>query len=602
MKFSIPARSFFFIVTISSSVQAAHSSFAFLQKDVKCPIDNSTILLNDTAGNALRRQMACYHACDALESCHYFSFDYTKRECLGCTEEAVLAPQAGFYTYELRETLLSIITNEDNSGYAFKESEVKCPINDPTRLFRTPNDSPVTFHSCYKLCDAFKSCRYFSYGFNSSQWNGVCIGCTEDAIVEPQAGFYTYELTETVITTQGGSPEYAIKENDAKCPINDPSRLFRTPNGIPETIESCARLCDAFESCRYFSLGNNTSGFEGVCIGCTVDAILEPQVGFYTYQLTNTGFNGDPIILGLKDQVFKFEGRDGGWYSNLASRNLQWNMQFRQYDSCPEDENMFVAGMSILVYNDKIKGLDSSILITTTPEPIPACVVDPDSVCLGEGTLHFSFDGGKTFVSQPGDYHFASQSRIVAHNTYAACSRKWHDYDVSNSGGKKTLRDGGRRATTIEEKPIALLANNKAKMISPSECVAWINNRVSSDDLFQQKGHWSTIYVETPQVSFHIEYRRSNSYNPQCDFQSLDAWMTKVLDRVENTEWNGILGETRNKVYDFTGAQIKSDRSLILRGKEDSDYEVGGPFQTEFAASQQKRTTFNKIAESIDTF
>lgn len=30
------------------------------------------------------------------------------------------------------------------------------------------------------------------------------------------------------------------------------------------------------------------------------------------------GFIGDPIVLGLQNQVFKFEGVDGGWYSNLS--------------------------------------------------------------------------------------------------------------------------------------------------------------------------------------------------------------------------------------------------------------------------------------------
>eukprot|EP00547_Thalassionema_nitzschioides_P013014 CAMPEP_0194259840 /NCGR_PEP_ID=MMETSP0158-20130606/44497_1 /TAXON_ID=33649 /ORGANISM="Thalassionema nitzschioides, Strain L26-B" /LENGTH=159 /DNA_ID=CAMNT_0038999785 /DNA_START=171 /DNA_END=646 /DNA_ORIENTATION=+ len=52
------------------------------------------------------------------------------------------------------------------------------------------------------------------------------------------------------------------------------------------------------------------------------------------------GVNGDPMILGLQNQVFKFEGRDGAWYSNLSTSNndnstLNWNMLFKKFDSCP---------------------------------------------------------------------------------------------------------------------------------------------------------------------------------------------------------------------------------------------------------------------------
>lgn len=298
------------------------------------------------------------------------------------------------------------------------------------------------------------------------------------------------------------------------------------------------------------------------------------------------GFNGDPIILGLQKQVFKFEGRDGGWYSNLSNKNLNWNMQFKQFNSCPADENMFVSGLSFSTndHDHTDMNFNSNILIVTTPNAIEECRSDPNAVCLGEGTLHISLDGGKTFVSKPGDYHFGSSSRIVAHNTYAPCSRKWHDYEVSQNDWKN-LRNGGRRATQQEKKPIQLLKENKASMINPNTCAGWIKVRGELDDLFQQKGEWSTVYVETPVASFHVEYRRSDIYDRKCDFQSLDAWMTKVSDKMEKEEWAGILGETKYKVYDLnTGEQIKTDRNQLLRGKDDADYEVSGPFSTEFAA------------------
>lgn len=316
-----------------------------------------------------------------------------------------------------------------------------------------------------------------------------------------------------------------------------------------------------------------------------------------------SGANSDPIILGLQNQVFKFYGRDGAWYSNVSTKNMQWNMQFKEFKSCPVDENMFISGMMISTSDSNESWLNSNILIVTTPEPTSECREDPNTVCLGEGTLHLSFDEGKTFISKPGDYHFASGSRVVAHNTYAACSRKWYDYDVIRDKQNSRLREGSRRASSTigEKKPLALLSHAKHAMIDPSGCSSWFDERLENDDLFEQRGHWSTLYVETPLVSFHVEYRRSDWFHRKCDFQSLDAWMTTVSERVEKSKWNGILGETKHKIFDeSSGEQILSDRSKLLRGQDDSDYEVDGPFGTDFAAKKnQHGVRFDSIINTI---
>jgi len=317
-----------------------------------------------------------------------------------------------------------------------------------------------------------------------------------------------------------------------------------------------------------------------------------------------SGANSDPIILGLQNQVFKFYGRDGAWYSNVSAKNILWNMQFKEFNSCPVDEKMFITGMTISTSDSNDSWLNSNLLIVTTPEPTPECREDPNAVCLGEGTLHLSFDAGKTFISKPGDYHFASGSRVVAHNTYAACSRKWYDYDVTrDKHDNSPLREGGRRASTIEEKkPLALLSDARHEMIDPSECSGWLEERLESDNLFEQRGHWSTLYVETPLVSFHIEYRRSDWFHRKCDFQSLDAWITTLSERLEKNEWNGILGETKHKIFDVsTGEQILTDRSKLLRGQDDSDYEVDGPFGTEFAAKENQHAgaPFDSIINTV---
>jgi len=148
-----------------------------------------------------------------------------------------------------------------------------------------------------------------------------------------------------------------------------------------------------------------------------------------------SGVSGDPIIMGVKGQQFKFDGRDGGWYANLAAKEYQWNMQFRKFDTCPEGDDMFISSFAYR-FGGAEGNKGSKVLIATTPQAIPQCEKD-GIVCLGDGTLHISFDGGETFVSNPADYNFALGSRLVAHNTYAACSRKWFDYDLSKAAAAK---------------------------------------------------------------------------------------------------------------------------------------------------------------------
>jgi len=310
------------------------------------------------------------------------------------------------------------------------------------------------------------------------------------------------------------------------------------------------------------------------------------------------GVQGDPVILGLKGQSFKFNGRDGGWYANVANRFFHWNMQFRKYPTCQEGSNVFVSGLSLITLKEsdmqhQISG--SNILITTTPEPIPECL-EYNRTCLGGGTLHISFDGGNTYVSDPGDYHYGSRNRIVAHNTYAACSRRWHDYDITPKQNK--FRNLGRRRVTVQEKkPLELQLEKNKTMIDPEECMVWIDDRKNRNDLFRQKGLWSSLYIETHSVSFHIEYRQSNPDVPiekQCNFQSLDAWMTTVSENLDEQSWQGILGETKERIYNKQGQQILSDRHLLLLGKEDINYEVDGPFGLHFDASKK-----NSIMPSI---
>mmetsp|Transcript_1709 Transcript_1709/g.2336 ORF Transcript_1709/g.2336 Transcript_1709/m.2336 type:complete len:391 (+) Transcript_1709:228-1400(+) len=84
------------------------------------------------------------------------------------------------------------------------------------------------------------------------------------------------------------------------------------------------------------SINSMGTGLDSICKG--VDQINEAALSMvlvpppapveptaYSNALTsnNPGFNGDPIIIGLQDQVVKFLGRDDAWYSFLSTDALQ---------------------------------------------------------------------------------------------------------------------------------------------------------------------------------------------------------------------------------------------------------------------------------------
>jgi len=322
---------------------------------------------------------------------------------------------------------------------------------------------------------------------------------------------------------------------------------------------------------------------------------------------------GDPTIIGLQGQIFKFDGKDGGWYSNIASESLKWNMEFRRFDTCAADEDTFVSGISFALLDTTKSEWSKIIIKTISSEGVNQKECEKSgAACLGEGSIEISFDGGETFHSNAGDYHFAFGSRVIAHNTYGACSRKWHDYEVGNAsnhdvGQAGNLRNGGSRRLSIinkEKSPYQYLLDKKGYMINPVECDEWLQDRRVKNDIFEQRGKWSTFHIETPLISFHVEYRRSNpdKFDRKCDFQSLDTWMTRVSPQLNEQEWNGILGETQKPLFDSaTGAMITSDRSKLLRGKDDSDYEVDGPFGTDFNAISPPTTAKKYLLQDINT-
>ena len=89
-------------------------------------------------------------------------------------------------------------------------------------------------------------------------------------------------------TSDGCDEPYVFAKADAKCPLDDKERLFRTKNYEPLSLEECYNLCKDTKGCRYFTHGNtnghdswgSSQGLRGLCMGCTEAAESEKHEGF----------------------------------------------------------------------------------------------------------------------------------------------------------------------------------------------------------------------------------------------------------------------------------------------------------------------------------
>jgi len=333
-----------------------------------------------------------------------------------------------------------------------------------------------------------------------------------------------------------------------------------------------------------------------------------------------SGVNGDPLIMGLHHQAFNFDGKSDSWYANVATDEMQWNMKFHDFYDCPRDDSMYVTAMAISV--NKTTGTDFAngeshnimISIKNESEVFPGCPppADPgDPVCLGEGSLQVIVDG--TVYDEAGDHRISNNLRIVSHNTYDACSRKWYDYDKGihlreDEGGIFRRLLGNRQRKLFSTKdPMDFVRNARQYMVAPHLCTDWIERRTRDNNLFEQLGGWSTIYIETPVVSFQVEYRQIRKdksgvgggtglpqdmevhglpvYGTQkkCISHVLDAWLTHANPKMRGERWDGILGETRTLRLNDEGYEVLENRDLLLMGS-DVDYEVGSAFGRDFPA------------------
>jgi len=338
-----------------------------------------------------------------------------------------------------------------------------------------------------------------------------------------------------------------------------------------------------------------------------------------------SGVNGDPVIMGLRNQAFEFSGKADTWYSSVAATTFQWNMKMHTFENCVGQEGMYVTSLGLSV--DKKTGGSHTVLISVADENqvFPGC--PPGSPCLGDGSLRIEIDG-QTFL-EPGDLKISDDLRIVTYNTWSACSRKWWDYDNAVSAredfdylnsSEATERRLGSSNSFLRKKrelmthvdPLEFLLNSRENMANPVMCAEWVELRSANKDLFLQLGGWSTIFIETPHVSFQVEYRQINRGNIEteqgggsggpedimvdditfygtqntCKAHVLDAWLTRSSPELKDETWYGVVGETRTSDIEGSESVPVNDREQVIQG-EDYSYEVTGPFDRGFHSLNQ---------------
>jgi len=256
--------------------------------NLKCSYQSSERLFRTEDNDPLTLEQ-CQDLCYDTQFCDYFSLGLSgaySGVCIGCTSNAVLQSQGGFNSYGMTSTQSFPTASPTPESEYFDAAGTgkKCPFDHATRLFRTPDNSPLTRMDCYEECYNTEGCHYFSLGgtdLEHEAWVGVCMGCTEDAVLSNHAGFDAFEME-----IKQDFPHDEVFAVNKKCPMRN--RLFRTEDNDPLSKSECYDMCNEHPTCEYFTFGEGASlnnAHKGLCIGCSGGAQLSDHTGFNTYEI-----------------------------------------------------------------------------------------------------------------------------------------------------------------------------------------------------------------------------------------------------------------------------------------------------------------------------
>ena len=124
----------------------------------------------------------------------------------------------------------------------------------------------------------------------------------------------------SVITTHESSPN--VYDCAEKCDTNWALNPISGTGCVSFEYDDTAKTCTLYKD------------YDRTKVDPMNDHTCWVRMGSFTDE-TYISVLGDPLFTGFQGQVLKFEGRDSGWYANLASPSLQWNLNFHKV-SLPE--------------------------------------------------------------------------------------------------------------------------------------------------------------------------------------------------------------------------------------------------------------------------
>ncbi len=256
-------------------------------ENLKCPFGSEERLFRTDDNDPLTLE-ECQDLCYNTQFCETFSLGldgWYKGVCIGCTSKAVLEPDRGFNSYAMTSTqsFPTAAPTSESEYFDAVGTGKKCPYRGATRLFRTPDNEPLSRMECYAECYNTPGCHYFSLGEGNNlpdAYVGVCMGCTDEAVLEDDDGFNAFEME-----IKQDFPYEPVGTNK-KCADH---RVFRSDNYSPMTKNECYNMCNDHPTCEYFSYGegdNLRDAIKGLCIGCSGEASLTGHRGFNSYAIT----------------------------------------------------------------------------------------------------------------------------------------------------------------------------------------------------------------------------------------------------------------------------------------------------------------------------
>ena len=265
-------------------------------------------------------------------------------------------------------------------------------------------------------------------------------------------------------------------------------------------------------------------------------------------------------------------------------------MKVQKFETCPEESDTFITGVGLSTFGDIPHRIE--INVVNINDNNVGCGFEGN--CLGYGSLELAIDGKK--ILNPQDYHFQDGSgRVIAYNTFFPCSRQWFDFDISPAA---TKLGAATSSSTAEMRALAapsifdVLGTIRNTMVDKESCDEWMDKRRHNGDLFAQSGRWSTIVIQTRDISLHVEYKQESE---RCTAHDLDVWISAVNEETYNKEhWEGIIGETKNVNFKREGDFKEMKRSKALKYRKDQAYEVVSAFSTKCRACVNRGKDFRR--------